>query len=64
MNLINKMTEQELKIHFDNVAVAAEKFIGTKKEHIQIEVSLLAIKEALFPKKDEETTDTTSNTNN
>lgn len=64
MNSINKMTEQELKIHFDNVAVAAEKFIGTKKEHIQIEVSLLAIKEALFPKKDEETTDNTSNTNN
>ena len=58
------MTEQELKIHFDNVAVAAEKFIGTKKEHIQIEVSLLAIKEALFPKKDEKTTGNTSDTNN
>lgn len=41
--------EQEImKQHFANISVAVEKFVGTKADHIALELALNAIKEKLF----------------
>jgi len=44
--------ENELLNHYNNIVFAVEKFVGTKQDHINLEISLNAIKKKLF---DEET---------
>jgi vacuolar-type H+-ATPase subunit C/Vma6 len=46
---------EELLNHFNNIVFAVEKFVGTKQDHINLEISLNAIKKKLF---DEENTST------
>ena len=42
-------TEQEImQQHFANITIAVEKFVGTKQDHIALELALNAIKEKLF----------------
>jgi len=42
-------TEQEImQQHFANICIVVEKYIGTKQEHIALELALNAIKEKLF----------------
>ena len=42
-------TEQEImQQHFTNITIAVEKFVGTKADHIALELALNAIKEKLF----------------
>lgn len=44
-----ELTEQEkLQQYFNNVAVAVDKFVGTKQDHINLQISLEAIKAKLF----------------
>ena len=47
-----QLTEKEMLVqHFNNVCVAVENFVGKKQDHINLEISLNAIKKKLFDEK-------------
>lgn len=50
---------KELEQHFNNICVAVDKYIGTKQEHINLQIAIEAIKSELF-KKDEKVIDDTN----
>jgi len=47
-----QLTEKEMLVqHFNNICVAVEKYVGTKQDHINLEIGLNAIKKKLFDEK-------------
>ena len=45
---MDKSENEIMQQHFANISIAVEKYIGTKQEHIALELALNAIKEKLF----------------
>ena len=45
---MDKSENEIMQQHFANISIAVEKYIGTKQEHIALEIALNAIKEKLF----------------
>lgn len=45
----NQLSEKEaLMQHFNNICVAVDKFVGTKQDHINLQMALETIKVKLF----------------
>lgn len=45
----NQLSEKEiLTQHFNNICVAVDKFVGTKQDHINLQLAIEAIKGKLF----------------
>jgi len=42
--------QSELMQHYNNICVAVDKYVGTKQEHVTLQMSLDAIKKKLFEK--------------
>lgn len=42
--------QSELMQHYNNICVAVDKYVGTKQEHITLQMSLEIIKKKLFDK--------------
>jgi len=45
---MDKSENEIMQQHFANISIAVEKFVGTKADHIALELALNAIKEKLF----------------
>ncbi|WP_288983217.1 hypothetical protein [uncultured Flavobacterium sp.] len=52
--------QKELEQHFNNVCIAVDKYVGTKQEHINLQIAIDVIKSELFKKKDEKVIDDTN----
>ena len=43
--------QKELEQHFNNVCIAVDKYVGTKQEHINLQIAIDVIKSELLDRK-------------